>query len=277
MPMCRQALNLLTLVWPCGRCARSQREGQREKFTAIVRDHVRNKLFWAGPEKKKKKTEKKKKQATVAPTEPEGTIAEAADAMEEGVERVDEAAADAAATTAEPASKESTAAEDGDEEQGGEEYFDDLVSQVDIETYVQCRVRPLVEHLEKRAPTMSKRFNLCEGLGLLANTAGAVLSIVDLADWVAITVSIASVMMAVNDYFYIPAQLAATNRALQDAHNLITYWDSLSLVQRKTPSVKLRCATTMETGVLALCAARTAVSPALPSEAVQDDEEEEKK
>ena len=80
--------------------------------------------------------------------------------------------------------------------------------------------------------------------------------------------------MALVDYFYIPSQLGATNSALKESHNIIGWWDSLSLVQRKTRAVKARCATTIEGGVLALCAARTAVSPALPSEAVQEDDDE---
>jgi len=162
-----------------------------------------------------------------------------------------------------------------EEEEGGESPFhDDLVSQMDIETYIECRVRPIVNKLELRAPVMSKRFNACEALSLCANTAGAVLAIQGKPDWVAITVSIASMAMALVDYFYIPSQLGATNSALKESHNIIGWWDSLSLVQRKTRAVKARCATTIEGGVLALCAARTAVSPALPSEAVQEDDDE---
>ena len=168
-----------------------------------------------------------------------------------------------------------TTRSDGDDG-GGSDFVDDLVSQMDIETYIDCRVRPITDTIEKRAPTMSRRFNALEGLGLIANTSGAVLAIIELADWVAITVAIASVSMALNDYFYIPSQLAATNRAVQDLHNLLVWWDSLSLVQRKTRAVKLRCASTVEGAVLALCASRTAVSPALPNEQVEDEEEEKK-
>jgi hypothetical protein len=80
--------------------------------------------------------------------------------------------------------------------------------------------------------------------------------------------------MALQDYFYVPAQLAETNRSIQEVHNLLTWFDSLSLVQRKTRSVKLKCAQLVEGTFLALCAARTAVSPALPGQEVEEEEEE---
>ena len=154
---------------------------------------------------------------------------------------------------------------------------------------------------------------MLEGLGLVFNTAGAVLAIIGYADFIAITVSAAAVMMALNDYFYIPAQLSETNRALSDLHNLITTWDSLSLVQvvpaarhamgsalycafsapyampspmtssrvpyvslpaqRKTRGVKQVAAQTCEGAVLALCQSRTAVSSALPNQDAGADEE----
>ena len=72
-----------------------------------------------------------------------------------------------------------------------------------------------------------------------------------------------------------PSQLAATNRALEECHNLLIYFDSLSLVQRKTRKVKLQCANTVENAVLNIISAQTGVSPALPSEQGGDDEEAE--
>ena len=79
--------------------------------------------------------------------------------------------------------------------------------------------------------------------------------------------------MAIADYFYLPSQLAATNRALEETHNFLIYYDSLSLVQRKTGKVKLLCANTVENAVLALIASQTAVSPALPISGGEEEEE----
>ena len=155
--------------------------------------------------------------------------------------------------------------------------IDDLVSQMPIESYIDCRGRPITDALEFRAPKMAKRHQGLESVAILANTAGAILAVLGETDWIAVTVAVASVAMAFMDYFYIPSQLAATNQAVQDCHNLLIWWDSLSLVQRKQRTTKAKCVATIEGAVLNLCAARTALSKALPSEQVEAEEEEEKK
>ena len=114
---------------------------------------------------------------------------------------------------------------------------------------------------------------MLEILAMVANTTGAVLAIVDQADWIAITVACASAAMSLADYFYIPSQVTATNRALEECHNLLQWWDSLSLVQRKARSCKLKCAQVTEEAVLNLLTSRTGASP-FPLGG-EDNEEEE--
>ena len=101
------------------------------------------------------------------------------------------------------------------------------------------------------------------------------LAVINQADWIACTVALASQCMAIIDYFYLPAQLAANNKAVEDVHNLISKWDSLSLVQRKMRENKLKCVNCCEGAILDLCAARTQESKALPGEDAGDDDEDE--
>ena len=150
---------------------------------------------------------------------------------------------------------------------------DDLFAVIPVEIYVAGRVRPYAAYLERRAPKVSSRFNYLESAALAANTAGAVLAVLKMADWIAITVAVASVAMALQDYFYIPSQLGETNRALQEVHNLLTEFDSLSIVDRKKEAVKRKCVDICETALLNLCAARTQESPALPGEDADEEEE----
>lgn len=154
------------------------------------------------------------------------------------------------------------------------EMYDDFISQMDIESYVETRVRPLVAYFERRGPIVSRRNTLCESMSLLANTAGAVLSVLGLGSWISATVAVAATFLALQDYFYVPSQLEASNRTLQECHNLLNWWESLSLVQRKARAVKLHCALTAEGAVLAITSARTAMSPALPSQQEETSEEE---
>lgn len=148
----------------------------------------------------------------------------------------------------------------GAKKKGG---MDDYISPISIEAYVQSRVRQYAGYLEKRAPVMARRRLILEHISMLANVSGVVLAFLNFANYVAISVAISSVALAFLDYFYIPSQLSATNKALEDTHNILLYWDSLSLVKRKSRAVKLKIADVMEGSTLQLCSMQTGVSAAL--------------
>ncbi len=56
-------------------------------------------------------------------------------------------------------------------------------------------------------------------------------------------------------------------------HNLLSWWDSLSLIQRKSRSVKSRAAQVVETSVLMVTAARTGLSITQTHEEQQEENE----
>jgi len=190
----------------------------------------------------------------------------AEDAIESAVEKVEAAAAGVAGGEAKD---EGGGDELGAKITGG---IDNLISPIAIESYIDKRARHITSYLEVRAPIMSWRSTCVEFISMLANTSGAVLAVLEYGTWVSITVAVGAVAMAIADYFYIGSQLAATNRALEESHNMLIWWDSLSLVQRKKRSCKLQCATVIEGSILNLISARTGVSPALPSEGGDDEE-----
>ena len=270
-----------------GKC-NTHKEAEQGTFLEELHDHVQD--FFFGHEeqlplrervlrRRQRKARWKKKSSTKS-----NKMASLSDVMTVGADAVgdvmDAAAAGAAALfeaaeAAVPSGQQEKAAEKVDHlgvsQAGG---HDDLFSRIPVETYIGCRVRPYAEYLERRAPKVSSRFNYLESAALAANTAGAVLAVLKMADWIAITVAVASVAMALQDYFYIPSQLGETNRAVQDVHNLLTEVDSLSIVERKKSTVKVKCVTVCEGALLALCSARTQESPALPGEDAGDEEEE---
>lgn len=212
-------------------------EEGRNKFIAHLNAHVQKHFYGRSAKVKAKKPKgKRRKQVAVDGQAAEGgEVGENDDDDEQLAERDDL----------------------GAKKTGG---VDDLYSQIPLETYVNRRCQPFVTYLEKRAPKMSRRFNQCEGLGVLANTGGAVLAVLGYADWVALTVAVAGVAMALTDYFYYPSQLGETNRALQDCHNLLIWFDSLSLVQRKKRENTSHVVGVCEGAMLNLCQARTGVA-----------------
>ena len=271
----------------------TQLDDDREIFMGMLKTHIYQKLHYqtrgisrsqdSGGKKKEKKAKPAKKaggggmfgkkakigaMAAAAGGDPMGGLGALAGGMDAGdmLAQAQEAAAEAGLA----------GGDEGEEPQGGgdSDMIDDLVSQIPIETYIACRVRPLTVYLEKRAIVMSKRNQMLEFAVVSLQTAGSVLAVIGQADWIVLTVAVSSQCMALIDYFYIPSQLSATNSALEKAHNLLSWWDSLSLVQRKTPKVKLTVSETVENAVLALIAAQTGVSPALPNEQAGEEEEE---
>ena len=178
---------------------------------------------------------------------------------------------DAATAAVQEAAGDSGGGGGNDDNTSGE--IDDLVSRLSIDTYIACRVRPLAAYLEKRALVLSKRNQLLEFSVVTLQTAGSVLAVINQSDWIVITVALSSQCMALIDYFYIPSQLSSTNKALENVHNLISWWDSLSVIQAKTRAAKSKACSTVEGSLLEICSARTAMPSTLASEQADETEE----
>ena len=118
--------------------------------------------------------------------------------------------------------------------------------------------------MDRTLPTAPHAHNArtaCQGVNVLS--AHSLIVEHCLSRWRTVLVGGTQVM----DYFYVSAQLSACNSAMQEMHNMINWWDSLSLIQKKTRATKLKICTTVETQVLSIISARTAESPALPGQA----------
>lgn len=236
----------------------------RNEFMDLLKIHVDT--FFYGKRRVKPPRKKKKKKANCCVKVVDvasDTLEDIADAVDDTVNAVGDAIEEIVA--------EKEADDLGAKRGAG---VDDLVSQMPIESYIECRVRPIAKMLEDRAPLLSRRFNGTDMLQMLANSSGAVLAVLGYSNWIAITVAIAGVSGAVQDYFYLPSQLGATNTAMQDMHNLLISFDSMSLVQRKKRTATNMFVQKVEETVLQLCQARTQVSPALPGANEGGDDEE---
>jgi hypothetical protein len=84
---------------------------------------------------------------------------------------------------------------------------------------------------------------------------------------------VSTVLAALGDYFSIAPQLNATNRALQETHNILNAWDGLSLVQRKMAFYRGMIFSSLETNLLNIVSKATGVSPALPGQGGDEEEE----
>jgi len=127
---------------------------------------------------------------------------------------------------------------------------DYLAGQLTGESFVVFRVRPLIEHYEKQAVRLANRLNLYETFTFILNSSGAVLAVVGFYEWVTLTVAVVAVITGVIDFTQLRNQVVSVNLCLRDLQKLIVWWDSLSVVRRRTDDTKSRVVDTTERAVV---------------------------
>ena len=146
------------------------------------------------------------------------------------------------------------------------------------------RVRPLVEHYERLAVRLAGRLQLCEILGFCIASSGAVLAAFHFEEWVTLTVALVAILVAVVEFSQLRNHLIAVNLALRDLQKLIVWWDSLSVVRRRTDDAKARAKVVdiaeravmqvVEAHTTAAARTQTSVVKSLANDAHGDEEEQ---
>ena len=88
---------------------------------------------------------------------------------------------------------------------------------------------------------MSRRSNLLEFSVITLQTAGSILAVLAADVWIVVTVALSSQCMALIDYFYIPSQLAAINKSLENVHNFISLCAATCVWTHLPASVTIDC------------------------------------
>ena len=122
---------------------------------------------------------------------------------------------------------------------------DYLAGVLSVDTYVAYRAA-VINMFERRANKLSRRLMTIEILGFIIQSSGAVLAIFEYTEWVALTVAIAAVLQGLIEFMNIRDQLTSVNIALKDLEAAIVYWDSLSIVRRRTNVVKMQLASVLD-------------------------------
>ena len=79
-------------------------------------------------------------------------------------------------------------------------------------------------------------------------------------EWVAATVAVAAVLQGFIAFMQLRDQVTSINLALRDLTALTVFWDSLSIVRRRTPAVKMQVVKTTEAALLMVVDAHTTAS-----------------
>jgi len=152
---------------------------------------------------------------------------------------------------------------------------DDFVSPISIETYMEKRMKPLMIQFCEKAPWLSRRKAFMDHVSMLVNAVAVALAIPGKMDhWVTLTMAIRALIMNVMEYLAYPVRLRAINTCLRDMQNLQTWWDSLSIVDRRTGAAKSNAVLVTEQAFLsAKCAGSAQIATAYT--AMEDTREHE--
>jgi len=147
---------------------------------------------------------------------------------------------------------------------------DYLAGPMSVDTYMVYRVRPLTERLQTKVNRLSFRLSVIDVAGFVIQSSGSVLAYFHFGEWVALTVALASVLQAFVEFMQLRDQVTSLNLALRDLQGLAIFWDSISIVRRRTPAVKMQVVSTTENAYqLVVNAHTTAAANAITSVAKQ--------
>jgi len=139
--------------------------------------------------------------------------------------------------------------------------FDDFFSPLDLEVYVNNRIRLSQYRFERMAPAFAKAVQRLDYLSIFCNMVAGILATIGYALYVPIAVALSIIFISLQDYFCLPGQGTASNDSTVILHGLISYWDSLSLIQKKTREVKAKICKEGEDAIILQIQAKAAAAP----------------
>merc|ERR1711920_24220 len=96
----------------------------------------------------------------------------------------------------------------------------------------------------KKAPQLHRRLQFLEHLNMIANAAAVAIAVPGtLSHWVSFAVSVKVLIMNITEYQAYGMRLGAINGGLRDLRNLGTWWNSLSVIDRRTRMAKTHVVT----------------------------------
>jgi len=136
---------------------------------------------------------------------------------------------------------------------------DDLISPITIETYVEYRAKPITLAYERQTPVIANKLSALEITVFVLTSAGAILAIpgIDMGSWVAITVAMSTAVTSYIEFFQLRIERDTRNSSLTEFQNLQTWWESLSIIDKRTKQSKEKALGTIEGGIMTLCERRS--------------------
>jgi len=138
---------------------------------------------------------------------------------------------------------------------------DDYVGTITNEAYVSHRVVPLLRSLKGSARSLASIHSRLQFALFCTGALATVCAAMDLKALVPIAVACGSTINTVMQHFNLKMRLMATNSAIASLQNVLTFWNSLGIVDRRVQSSRERIVRITEEAAMQVAIAASGVLP----------------
>ena len=139
-------------------------------------------------------------------------------------------------------------------------HCDDGFSPLNSEDYIKFRLDPTLEAFHRKAPKLQLLLTIIQTLVFLCTGLNAILALMTMTEWMPVVVAVTSFLAGLSEYQMLSTKLHAVNGAILSLENLLVWWESLSMVQKRQPEAKEYLVKTTEEAVSAEIAWAKSVS-----------------
>merc|ERR1719409_219392 len=105
-------------------------------------------------------------------------------------------------------------------------------------------------HMTLQAPRLSRLLSRFDNLAFLVTAIATLFGAIGWSDWVTFIATVYMLVTSLKDYLKLQERLTSTNTGLKDVRNLIVWWDSLSVVQKRTRASRIKAVGVTEEAML---------------------------
>ena len=131
----------------------------------------------------------------------------------------------------------------------GDTLLDDGLSTLTADEYVKLRLIPVVSSFTSKAPGLSRKLQLVTSIVLVLSVCSSVFSSFGLTLFIPLCLAFSSSLTSWVSYKQSETSLMQTNGAKQQLHQLMIWWDSLSMIEKRVPANKESLVRITETAV----------------------------
>ena len=129
---------------------------------------------------------------------------------------------------------------------------DSITGPISLVQYMKTRAMPLTTYYEVQTPVVDKWLWALELVAFIFTSFGALLAVFNWAQWVAITVALASAIQGWVARSGLKDKRDGMNKNLSACQNLLTWWDGLTIVEKRTLTSKTFAVELIENGMIDL-------------------------